>query len=270
MAENIYQKLLAVQKAVVALGKDATNPHHKYEYVSSSNVLGAFRTEMDEQGLLLMPTITGTTLHLAGDRGAKMNLLELDVEFTWVNSDNPEERQTFQWYGQGIDTGEQSVGKALTYAEKSFLLKFFHIGTDGEDPDAYERPQEAPAQKQEAETLLGDTGKAKFDKWLEDKPEPVQLAVSKELTGFLEERWGVDTVDQVPASGGQTLLGWAYQREEQLAEPTEEQEAAEFFELQKQAKQIGVPTEGLGTAQLLREEIAKVEQAQGDGEDGTE
>ena len=40
------------------------------------------------------------------------------------------------FYGQGVDiSGEKGVGKALTYAEKYFLLKFFNIPTDEADPD---------------------------------------------------------------------------------------------------------------------------------------
>ncbi len=263
--DTLHQKLLAVQKSVTALSKDDFNPHHKYKFVSSTAVLAAFRTAMDEQGLLLLPTITGTTLHLGGAHGGKMNLLEIDVEFVWVNCDNPAEQQKHSWYCQGIDSGEQAVGKALTYAEKCFLLKCFHIGTDDEDPDASERPQTQPAaQKQEPAPLLGDTGKAKFFAWLEDKPEPVHLAIIRELPEFLEGRWHVDTVEQVPMSAGPTLTGWAAQVAERISAKGEDEQAAEFFKLQEQAQQMGIPTEGLGTAAELREQIAKVDKAKGD------
>ena len=270
--DNLHQKLLAIQKAVVTMEKDGFNKHHKYDFVSSDTVLKTFRKAMDEAGVLLIPTIVKTRLHLAGDRNAKMNLLELDVDFTWVNTENPDDKLTVHWYAQGMDTGEQISGKALTYAEKTFLLKFFHSGTDGEDPDSFERPQadEAPAaQKQEAAPLLGDEGKAKFDNWLEGKAE-VGLTIGKELPGFLRLQFGVDTVAQVLKSDGQTLLGWATQRAEELANPTEEQQAEEFYDLQKEAEALGVPLAGLGTAAELREQIAKVEQAKGESEDGAE
>lgn len=44
---------------------------------------------------------------------------------TWINIHNPSEIVACSWYSQGVDIeGEKGVGKALTYAEKYFLLKF--------------------------------------------------------------------------------------------------------------------------------------------------
>ena len=266
MANSLHQKLLAVQKAVSALPKDGFNPHHEYEYVSSSAVNTAVRSEMDEQGPLLVHTVTKVEL----DTDGKRNLIEMWLDFTWIDTDDPQQRETYSAYAYGLDAGEQAVGKALTYAEKNFLLKTFHVGTPDDDPDAYERPkprsakkQQAPAQKPQtagAETL-GETGKAKFDAWLEDKPKPIWAAMNKELPGFLQDHFDVNTIDQVPASGGKTLLGWAHQRCEQLPGELEEQEHGEFLKLQEQAEQMGIPTEGLDTVEELRDQIAKVEKA---------
>ena len=38
-----------------------------------------------------------------------------------------------------MDDGEKGVGKALTYAEKYFMLKFFNIPTDKDDPDSFQK-----------------------------------------------------------------------------------------------------------------------------------
>jgi len=47
------------------------------------------------------------------------------------------------WYAQGIDlAGEKGPGKALTYAEKYFLLKFFNIATSADDPDTFQKKAE--------------------------------------------------------------------------------------------------------------------------------
>jgi len=131
-AKTLYQKLLAVQKAVNYL--QAVNEGHQYKYVGSSDVLAPIRTAMDEQGLLLFAEV----LEHATEEG-KQRFTELVVKFTWVNADKPDEREEFLWYGQGLDTGEKGVGKALTYAEKYFMLKFFHIATDKDDPDRFQQ-----------------------------------------------------------------------------------------------------------------------------------
>ena len=67
---------------------------------------------------------------------------ELDLEFTWINAENPEETIVCPWYGQGVDSGEKGVGKALTYAEKYFILKQFNIATDKDDPDSFQKKAE--------------------------------------------------------------------------------------------------------------------------------
>lgn len=136
---NLYQKLLAVQKATDYLQKDGTSDprHGAYPYVTSARVLQHIRRAMDEQGLLLMMQIIDGQCFPHSVYDGKHHLTVLKLEFTWVNADNPEERETLRWYGQGIDSGEKGVGKALTYAEKYFLLKFFHVPTgEADDPDA--------------------------------------------------------------------------------------------------------------------------------------
>ena len=84
---------------------------------------------------------------------------ELIMTMTWVNSDNPDKKIECPWYAQGVDTaGEKGVGKALTYGEKYFLLKFFNIATDDMDPDSFQKNVESkkqpdPISSEQSETL---------------------------------------------------------------------------------------------------------------------
>jgi hypothetical protein len=134
---NIYQKLVEVRKAVPYLKKE--NPSYQFNYVSSSQVLGNLKCRMDELGVLLMPSVTSHVVQeKATAKGGKEFFTELEMEFIWVNAENPEQQIKCSWYGQGIDTGEKGVGKALTYAEKYFMLKFFNIPTDKDDPDSFQ------------------------------------------------------------------------------------------------------------------------------------
>ena len=143
---NLYQKLIEVQKAVSYLKKD--NQGYQFKYVSSADTLAPIRVAMDEHGVLLMVKIVG---HVLGDKETKGEgkqlLTELDIVFTWVNAEKPEEVIDCPFYAQGLDTGEKGVGKALTYAEKYFLLKFFHIATDKEDPDGNQGGSRSPKQQ---------------------------------------------------------------------------------------------------------------------------
>lgn len=158
---NIWQKLIEVRKEVPYLQKE--NAGQQYKYVSSSQVLGNCKKKMDELGLLLIPAVIShkvseSVIEKMGHDGfpekrTTTYFTELDMSFTWVNAEKPEETIACTWYGQGVDiAGEKGVGKAMTYAEKYFLLKFFNIATDKDDPDSFQRkmddepepPRQAP------------------------------------------------------------------------------------------------------------------------------
>ena len=137
---NIYQKLLKVKKTVKYLKKDAKGD--RFDYVSSSHVLGSIRETMNDEGLLLTPEVIESKVINYRNKTQKESMVfftELKVKFTWIDTDNPDSKIECPWYGQGMDIeGEKGAGKAFTYAEKYFLLKFFNIPTDKDDPDAFQ------------------------------------------------------------------------------------------------------------------------------------
>lgn len=148
---NIYQKLVEVRKAVPYLKKEAQGK--QYNYTGSSQVLASVRAKMDDLGLLLIPKIVGkkvseSVIEYKDDKGNPTKrtttyFTELDMVMTWVNAEKPDEIIECPWYGQGVDiAGEKGVGKALTYAEKYFILKQFNIATDKDDPDSFQHKAE--------------------------------------------------------------------------------------------------------------------------------
>jgi len=135
---TLLEKLLEIRKSVDHLQKDKTNEHFKFDYVSSNRVLASIRKRMNELGVLLIPTITGFD-----NTSEKLKLI---MNYTWTHACNPTEKIEIPWYGQSEDPHDQGFGKALTYAEKYFILKFFQIPTDEDDPDAdLDRPGRKPA-----------------------------------------------------------------------------------------------------------------------------
>lgn len=137
---TIYDKLLEMQRRVDKVVRDGKNTSDKYDFASDENVLDTFRPIMDELGLLLIPAITAAALHEGTTRsGTARYLTEVTFSMIWHDVRSGEEL-TVPWYAQGVDlAGEKGVGKAATYAEKYFLLKFFHVATKKDDPDADKR-----------------------------------------------------------------------------------------------------------------------------------
>lgn len=134
---KLFEKLLAIQTEVSNVIKDGKNNSDKYDFASSENILETFRPLMDKYGLLLIPSIKSTEVHEGTTRsGTSRFLTEIHYNFTWIDVES-DDKYTVEWYAQGVDlAGEKGVGKALTYGEKYFLLKFFHVATNKDDPDA--------------------------------------------------------------------------------------------------------------------------------------
>ncbi len=164
---NLHEKLFEIQKTVTYIQKNAQG--YQYKYASGTDVLAPIRAKMDELKLMLLPRVVGSKAERgeAVDDKGKVKIqffTEVTIEFTWVNVEKPEETMTIPWYAQGVDPAEKGVGKAWTYAERYFMLKFFHIPTDNDDPDAYQqkrevagrrRPAKAPQPVQPPPTLAG-------------------------------------------------------------------------------------------------------------------
>lgn len=142
MANTIYKKLLELQKAVVGLTKDKSG--NSYQYVSGDKILGIVRPAMDKLGLLLIPEVEDATFTRQdynlydknGNAKPKSEIFcNLKIKFTWVDSESGE-TLVCHWASSGQNNWDKGLGSALTYGERYFLLKFFHIATDKDDVDA--------------------------------------------------------------------------------------------------------------------------------------
>ena len=75
------------------------------------------------------------------------------MRFTWIDCETGEKDENL-FGANGQNDWEKGLGSALTYAERYFLLKFFHIATDADDidnpnrkPIDVEKPIEKPKDK---------------------------------------------------------------------------------------------------------------------------
>lgn len=133
---GIYKKLLKIQQEIENLSKDSKS--FTYTYVSGSKVLEAVRPRMNELGLLLKQEI----LEIENERqdyqsknGSKSEILsKVMMRFTWIDTETGEKDENL-FGANGQNDWEKGLGSALTYAERYFLLKYFHIPTDEDDID---------------------------------------------------------------------------------------------------------------------------------------
>jgi hypothetical protein len=143
---ELYSKLLKIQKQVKGLSKDKKS--HNYDYVTGNKLLSFIKPLMDEQGLILKQEI----LSIENERqdyktkyAEKSEILsKVMMRFTWIDCETGEKDENL-FGANGQNDWEKGLGSALTYGERYFLLKYFHIATDEDDIDNPNRkPEEQP------------------------------------------------------------------------------------------------------------------------------
>lgn len=150
---NIYQKLLTIQQKINGLGKDAKS--FGYKYVSGAKVLSEIKPLMNELGLILKQevlSIENTRQDYQAKNGVKAEILsKVMMRFTWIDTETGEKDEN-SFGANGQNDWEKGLGSALTYAERYFLLKYFHINTDEDDIDNPERKTSEPIPIKKAES----------------------------------------------------------------------------------------------------------------------
>ncbi len=144
---NIYEKLLAIANELETVAKNLKvgTEQNSYKAVGEADVLKAvkpleykykiysypYHRTIVESGVLENEGIDYKT----HEKVTKRNLYErIETTYRFINIENPDEYIDIVSYGDGIDSQDKSVGKAMTYADKYALMKAYKIVT-GDDPD---------------------------------------------------------------------------------------------------------------------------------------
>ena len=139
---KIYKKLHEIQKQINGLGKDKAA--FGYKYVTGDKVLEHIKPLMNDLGLLLKQevlSIDNVRQDYTTKNGAKSEInSKVMMRFTWVDIETGEKDENL-FGANGQNDWDKGVGSALTYGERYFLLKFFHIATDEDDIDNPQRKE---------------------------------------------------------------------------------------------------------------------------------
>lgn len=147
--KNIYEKLLVIQQKVNGLAKDKKG--NNYSYVTGDKVLSWIKPLMNELGLILKQEVTSlenermdykTGIGTQYEKPKSEILSKVMMRFTWVDCATKEVDVNL-FAANGQNDWEKGLGSALTYGERYFLLKYFHIATDEDDVDNDDRKKES-------------------------------------------------------------------------------------------------------------------------------
>lgn len=111
----------------------------RYNYVSGAKLLGVIRPLMDKLGLILtqeVVDIKNEPITYMTRNGEKTEMFTTaHIRFTWVDTDDGSQVVN-DFFANGMNAWDKGLGSALTYAERYYLMKTFHIATDEDDIDA--------------------------------------------------------------------------------------------------------------------------------------
>lgn len=176
---KLSEKLLEIQRACNYFKKDTKG--YNFTYTAGTTILATVRVKMDELGVLCYPKILEAKTTIITE---KKILTELTMAFVWRCTETDAQLE-IPWYAQGLKDTEQGIGNALTYAERYFLLKFFKIPTDADDPDAFFSKQDLPKTKEEIELQRLEEEKKVKEKEFNMQRDSIKKWVSTDTSGIM-------------------------------------------------------------------------------------
>ena len=117
--DNLHHRLNAVRLMLSQPLPKESMVHNQFKAVTHDQITAAVRTLLPDHGISVVHNIEqykrdGNTVILTGST-------------TYINSDKPEERESFTWVGEGIDRGDKGIGKAWSYGIKYHYAKMFGL-----------------------------------------------------------------------------------------------------------------------------------------------
>jgi len=158
---KISNKILDIISEVGYVAKNGNNSFQKYKYATESDIVSAIRKAMIQHRVLITPTVLEKESKTYTTRGGKQAfLVSVKVLMTFTDVESGEHFSTIG-YGEGSDSDDKGVYKAITGAQKYILLKTFMIET-GDDP---EKDVYKPIPSQKFNHLLYFLSNSQLDKY---------------------------------------------------------------------------------------------------------
>lgn len=132
---NLHEKMLVIMGSIGWVEKHGRNDFHGYNYVRAEDIKAIVQKGCVATGVAFYTSVDEVRTDIIGSDGKKAVLAIATGTFTFVNAANPDEAFTTRWAGQGVDSADKAVAKAVTNGVKYGLLNTFMVPT-GDDPDA--------------------------------------------------------------------------------------------------------------------------------------
>ena len=129
--KNLHQRLLAIMGEAGSMEKGGYNDFNKYSYIKESDVAKKFQDLLVKHGVFMFSSVEEAKSIQVQSAGGKPSILStVKMLYTFVNVDDPEDDFKVYAAGDGMDTGDKAIYKALTGAHKYVLIRNFNLGSD--------------------------------------------------------------------------------------------------------------------------------------------
>ena len=123
--KSLNEKLMAFQKKITAIKKDATNPHFKSTYASLPQILSEVKPILNDVGLVLTQPIKDNSVFTCLSDGS--NYIESGIPLP-----------------SGLNP--QQIGSAITYYRRYTLASLLSLEIDDDDANEASKPLPKPTQ----------------------------------------------------------------------------------------------------------------------------
>ncbi len=167
---SVRTKIVAVMAELGAIGKNQTSKDIPYKFRSIDDILSRLQPLMIKHGLFYAPEATDVDFAQINDKWSRARVI---VRYTVYDAED-DSSVCAVVPGEGKDNSDKSIGKAMTYAEKTFLTQLFAIPSQNADDPDFEHPTDTGHVASGAEKARSLA--------VNRRPEP-----SPEAQGFIDE-----------------------------------------------------------------------------------
>lgn len=132
---SLRAKLAAAMGEIGWVKKDGRNDAQRYNFTSAEGVADAVRSVLAKYGVDVEPDVTEWTVHESQTKsGGTMHYHRVMVAWTFTDADSDEKVGPLRFPGEGMDSGDKAVYKAMTGSLK-YALRMKFLIPFGDDPE---------------------------------------------------------------------------------------------------------------------------------------
>lgn len=143
---GLAAKLAEITGLMAHIPKEGFNANQKYKFVRETDVAEKVSQLLSERKIFLHQSVFASSreaLYTTAS-GSTMWMSHVEMSFQFIDGETGETTPQAVFPGDGADTGDKGIYKAMTGAEKYFLMKTFLVSTN-DDPEADEKVDKAAA-----------------------------------------------------------------------------------------------------------------------------